>query len=180
MHILLGLLASTVTILWLLHRLADMGMNFGGLNPFAWRRRRNWHRNFEANPIFSLSDPREIAAVLLTGIAKIDGDLSASEKRSLLEEFERSFSMRPRTASELLSSTVFMLGDMQVVITQAKDLIDRYREHLDSDQIQSMLEMIGRIAALDGGPTGQQSELADLIRSGLQPSSDSGGTWAPR
>ena len=93
MHILLGLLGTIVTLLVILYRLADVGIDLGGLNPFAWRRRRAWRQKFESNPIFALSDAREIAAVLLTGVAKIDGDLSAEEKRELLREFETSFSM---------------------------------------------------------------------------------------
>lgn len=40
MHIVLGLLGTLVTILWLLYRLAEMGIDLGGLNPWAWRRRR--------------------------------------------------------------------------------------------------------------------------------------------
>ena len=70
MHVLLGLLGTIVTILVLLYRLSDIGINLGGLNPFSWRRRRAWQQKLEANPIFSLEDPREVAAVLLVGTAE--------------------------------------------------------------------------------------------------------------
>ena len=42
MHIILGALGTIVTILWLLHRLAEMGVSLGGLNPWLWQRRRKW------------------------------------------------------------------------------------------------------------------------------------------
>ena len=57
MHILLGLLGTIVTILVLLYRLSDSGIDLGGLNPFSWRRQRAWRQKFAANPIFSLEDP---------------------------------------------------------------------------------------------------------------------------
>jgi uncharacterized tellurite resistance protein B-like protein len=174
MHVLLGLLGSLVTILYLLDRL---GIDIGGLNPFAWRRRRSWRQKFEANPIFSLSDPRDMAAVMLVGVAKIDGDLTAGEKLGLLTEFERAFSLSAKAASELLSSTVYLLGDMQVLSHQAEELLGRYREHLAPDQINSLLEMIDRIAALDGEPTSHQVALVELIRQTFGSDSAPQGTW---
>jgi uncharacterized tellurite resistance protein B-like protein len=177
MHILLALLGTLVTILVLLYRLADIGIGLGGLNPFAWRRRRAWRQKFEANPIFSLDDPREIAAVLLAGLAKIDGDLSAEEKQSLLQEFEGSFSLPPKRASELLSSTVFMLGDLQVVSSQLDELIARYRERLDAAQIESLLSMLERMAQVGGAPSPRQETMLESIRAALATAPPAKGTW---
>jgi uncharacterized tellurite resistance protein B-like protein len=177
MHILLGLLGTIVTLLVLLHRLADVGIDLGGLNPFSWRRRRAWRQKFEANPIFALHDPREIAAVLLVGVAKIDGDWTASEKRAVLDEFERTFSMTPKAASELLASTVYLLGDMRVVNEQLDPLLDRFREQLDTAQVDSLLAIIERIAAVDGGPTSQQRDLVGAITTALAPKERPAGTW---
>jgi uncharacterized tellurite resistance protein B-like protein len=174
MHILLGLLGSLVTILYLLDRL---GVDIGGLNPFGWRRRRGWRQKFEANPIYTLSDPREMAAVLLVSVAKIDGDLTAEEKRGLLAEFGRAFSLSEKQASELLSATVYLLGDMQVIIDQADELLARYRQQFAPEQISSLLEMIDRVAAIDGTPTAQQQQLVDRIRKSVGQDSEPQGTW---
>ena len=37
MHIILGVLGAVITILILLNRLAEAGIDLGGLNPFLWR-----------------------------------------------------------------------------------------------------------------------------------------------
>ncbi len=91
MHIVLGALAIIVTVLILLNRLADAGIDRGGFNPFPWRRRHTWRSKLDANPLFLLEDPKEIAALLAVGVAKIDGDMSSEEKRALLAEFESTF-----------------------------------------------------------------------------------------
>ena len=173
MHI-LGLLGTLVTLLFLLDRL---GIDLGGLNPFAWRRRRAWRQKYEANPIYSLDDPRAIAAVLLVGVAKIDGDLTAEERSTLLEEFENTFTMSAKAASELMSSTVFLLGDMQVLRNQAGELLTRFKERLAADQVSSLLAMIDRVAAVGGEPSARQSELVAQIRAALDPQPSSQGTW---
>lgn len=177
MHILLAFLGAVVTLLVLLHRLADIGVDLGGLNPFAWRRRKAWRQKFDANPIFTLSDPREIASVLIVAVAKIDGDLSAEEKRAVLAELEQTLSLAPEKAAELLRSAVFLLGDLAILDSQRDALLDRYAPQLDASQRESLLAILGRIAGLDGGPSGQQQALISAIEAQLQPGRERHGAW---
>ena len=99
MHIVIAALGSLVTILWLLHRFAEMGIDLGGLNPWAWRRRRKWRAMYEANPIYSITSPMELTALLIAATAKADGDMSADEKLAILNLFERSFHLSDRDAA---------------------------------------------------------------------------------
>ena len=80
MHIILGILGAIVTILILLNRLAEAGIDLGGLNPFSARRLRKWQQKFEGNPLFALDDPVEVAAVLVVATANIAGVVTAEER----------------------------------------------------------------------------------------------------
>ncbi len=91
MHIILGALGTIVTILWLLHRLAEMGVSLGGLNPWLWQRRRKWRAQHVANPIYRIDRPLDATALLLTAVARADGDISAQDKSVLLNIFENEF-----------------------------------------------------------------------------------------
>ncbi len=88
MHILLGLLGSIVTILYILDR---FGIDLGGLNPFYWYRRRAFAKKYGADPIFSIEDPVHVASLLVIGVAKLDGDLTAAQKAMAQEQFEGNF-----------------------------------------------------------------------------------------
>ena len=94
MHIVLGLLTTAVTILYLLDR---MGIDLGGLNPFYWRRRRAWAAKYEGDPIYSVEDPMHVAALLIVGTAKLAGDLSAAQKRAALDTFETALPRKTRS-----------------------------------------------------------------------------------
>lgn len=177
MHIVLAFLGAVVTMLVLLHRLAQLGIDLGGLNPFLWRRRRAWRQKYEANPIFSLEDPKEIAALLLVGIAKIDGDVSAEEKRALLSEFETTFSLDAREASELMTSTVYLLGDVQILKTQLDDVLGTSKGRFSPAQSESVLAMMDRIAAVGGPPSQQQKELIERTREHFRPAEAPQGAW---
>jgi len=176
MHIVLGALALLVTLLILFKRLADAGIDLGGLNPFLWRRRREWRDKFAANPLFLVSDPKEIAAVLAVGVAKIDGDMSAEDKQALLREFASTFAMKPRGASELLGSSVHLLGDPSVLLTQLDAVLARGRDKFTSEQVSSTLGMLERLARVSGAPSQRQLELINAVRSRLEQTRPA-GTW---
>lgn len=170
MHILLGALGALVTLLILLKRLDDAGIDLGWLNPFAWQRRRAWRQKFEAHPITAVDDPRELAALLAVGVAKLDGDLSAEQKRALLTEFEQTFSLSPRKAAELLGASAHLLGSPQLLESHLAVVIGRTRERLTPEQVDSVLGMMARVVVPGGQATRRQQELMERMRAELSPS----------
>ncbi|MGH8250310.1 MAG: TerB family tellurite resistance protein [Steroidobacteraceae bacterium] len=178
MAVILAALGSIVAILILLKGLADAGIDLGGLNPFLWRRRRQWREKIHGNPIFSVQDPRDLAALLVVGVAKVDGDISAEEKRAVLEEFAKSFALKPRDAVALLGSSVYLLGDPRVLMTQLDDVLRGALDKFTSEQVISTLAMMERIAAAGGAPSEPQRELIEAVRSRLSRMQPAQGTWA--
>ena len=79
MHLVLGFLGTVVTVLFLLDRL---GIDLGGMNPFYWYRRRAFAKKYGSDPIYSIEDPIHVAALLIIGAAKLDGDLTAEQKKT--------------------------------------------------------------------------------------------------
>lgn len=175
MPYLLGLLGVIVTVLVLLSRLADAGIDLGGLNPFLARRRRAWRQKFEANPLFGLDKPMDVAAVLAVGVAKADGDMSMEQKQTLLAAFQRTFDIDHRTAEELLASSAHLVGDGRILWDQVPDVVARSKDQFTGGQIDSTLSLLKAVAAVEG-TSGRQKELIANAEDALrdQPAS---GTW---
>lgn len=159
MHVIIGLLGSIVTILWLLHRLAEMGIDLGGLNPFLWQRRKKWRKQYEANPVFLLDGPMEATALLITATAKADGDMSSEEKREILSIFENEFQLSKKDAAGLLISSSHLLGKGDEVREQLDKVLNPSLENFTKEQALSAIELIKRISELGGSATEMQSEL---------------------
>ena len=175
MPYLLGLLGLIVTVLILLSRLADAGIDLGGLNPFLWRRRRAWRQKFEANPLFGLDQPMDVAAVLAVGVAKADGDMSTQQKQALLQRFQQTFNIDARAAEDLLSSSAHLVGDGRILRDQVHDLVSRSKGKFTDNQIVSTLSVLEAIAAVEGASDRQReliSNVGDSLRD--QPTA---GTW---
>ena len=109
MHVIIGALGSIVTILWFLHRFAEMGIHLGALNPFLSQRRRRWKKHYDANPIYKIDSPLEATALLLTAAAKADSDMSAEEKAEILKIFSDEFHLSKSDAAGLLISSSHLL-----------------------------------------------------------------------
>ena len=143
MHIILGALTTLVTILYLLDRI---GIDLGGLNPFYWRRRRAWAKKYEGDPIYSIENPIEVAALLILGAAKLNGDISAEQKHVAQQQFQSVFSMSDRDALQLITSATHLLGAPQIIDTQLKGVVDKNKDRFSPDQARSMLEMMMEVA----------------------------------
>lgn len=174
MHIIIGFLTSLVTILYLLDQL---GVNLGGFNPFHWRRRRAWLKRHAGDPIYAVEDPKEVAALFVVGIAKIDGDITAEEKKSILAEFSSRFSIDDREASQLFGSSAHLLGHPQLIGTQLNVLLERLDDLFTEEQAESLTTMMTTAIASNEKVTPDQSDLIEAIRTRFSSEPAKSGTW---
>jgi uncharacterized tellurite resistance protein B-like protein len=159
MHVILGALGTLVTILWLFYRLAEMGIDVGGLNPFLWHRRRKWKKYHDANPVYKLESPLEATALLMTAVAKADGDMSAEEKTAILKIFSEEFHLSEKDAAGLLVSSSHLLGKGEEVRDNLKQVLAPSLPNFTPEQAHSAIELITRVSQV----AGQTSELQHQI-----------------
>lgn len=175
MHILLGLLGAMVTVLYLLDRL---GIDIGGLNPFYWYRRRAFVKKYGADPIYSIEDPVHVASLLVIGAAKLDGDLTAAQKALAREQFESTFSMSSREASDLFGSAAHLLAAPQLLEGQLTKLVDKTGGMFSKEQVESLVDMMVKVASADGEMSPKQKEFIGSIGSRFVREEQRQGTWA--
>ena len=175
MHVVLGLLTSIITILYLLDR---MGIDLGGLNPFYWRRRRAWAAKYQGDPIYSVEDPMHVAALLIIGAVKLDGDVSTEQKKVILEQFESSFSLSAGEASELLVSAAHLLGAPQVIDAQLQGVAEKNKGCFSVEQAESMIKMMVDVVSAEGDSSATQKKFIANIRSQFVAVEKGQGTWS--
>lgn len=164
MHFILGLLGGLVTIAILLKRLDDAGISLGGLNPFQWKRRRDWRNQHTANPIFNVESPMAASALLLTAAAKIDGDISRDQKNFLLSVFKNDFHQSEKDAAGLLTSSTYLLGDGQAIQNSLEQVLKPSLSNFNQMQAESTTRLLQRLCELDATP----SELRNAFSSEVQ------------
>lgn len=177
MHIVLAILGSVITILILLNRLAEAGIDLGGLNPFLWQRRRKWRDNFEGNPIYRIDSPMEATALLMAATAKADGDMSADQKRKILSLFVDEFKLSRRDAAGLLIASTYLLGNGEELNSNLEKVLSRSLDKFSEDQARSAVKLLQRVAEADGSVSELQREFIDRSIAIFSKKFESKGKW---
>lgn len=162
----LAILGVIVTILILLNRLANAGIDLGGLNPFLWQRRKNWRAKLEGNPIYQIESPMDTVALYMVAIVKADGDISKEDKDHVLSLFSESFKLSEKEASDLLVSSSHLLGRGEEAQDNVVKVMERSLPLFTDAQIKSSQELLRKTA----GDLEQRPEIAHQLIHDLEKS----------
>lgn len=170
MHIILGLLGTIVTILVLLNKLQDGGIDIGWLNPFSWHRRRKFRKEYELSAAYTLDNPMDVAALFIVGIAKTEGEISKEQKVRILELFSSEFKLSEPAAQELLGSSTHILGRGDELYDYPERVLHRSKDCFSAEQVKSVIYMLNEIAAVESEPSQKQLTLISSFEKSLQAS----------
>jgi hypothetical protein len=159
MHIVLGALGTIITILILVNRLSNSGVDVGWLNPFAWKRRREWANKYHVNPIYSLKNPMDITALLVLALAKSEGDISADQKKEILNIFGEVFHLDSEESTSLFTASNFLLKDGLSPIDNMRKLLAPSSESFTQEQVNSSSDLFTHIANYEGPANSFQQEV---------------------
>lgn len=172
MH-LLGILGLVISALYLMDRL---GLDIGWLNPFAWRRRRAWRTRYEANPLYSLTSPKDVTALLAVALAKCDGDMTREQKQGLLDLLANEFRVSQQDASALVTSSVFLLRDGVELKENLRQVLQPSQDSFTEEQRRAAVGLLTQVVRLEGHASHLQSSLLSEIETHLI-ISDQTGKW---
>lgn len=161
MHIIIAAITALAGLLWALSSLQRSGFNLNALNPFLAYRRWKWSRTYGAKPIYRLERPMDVAAVLLLGIAKADGEITSDQKRELQNIFQSEFEISRDEAADLLLASSHLIRDEIYIVDHLDKILAPSAAKFELEAVRSLLTMMRRVAALDGSINGEQQKLID-------------------
>ncbi|MFQ3251456.1 MAG: putative tellurite resistance protein B-like protein [Glaciecola sp.] len=163
MHIILGILGTAVTILILISRLKEGGIDIGWLNPFSWARRRRFRKEYLMHPAYTLESPMDVAALFMVAVAKSDGDITKGQKEKILSLFASEFKLNDAQASELFGASVHIFGRGDDVLDNPSRVLSRTMDSFSAQQVSSVLSMLEEVANAEGDPSESQKKLINKI-----------------
>ncbi len=177
MHIILGALGLIVTILILINRLSNAGIDIGWLDPFKWNRRRKWRQEYHSNPVFNIEDPMKSTACLMYTMSKCSGDISREEKEVMLSIYKDVFKLADREATDLLSTCSYFIKDEDLVKNNLSKFLKPSINYFAEEQKESAYSLIEKVACCEGGPNEKQSELLNQIKEAFKPKKEQFRKW---
>lgn len=178
MHIVIAAITALAGLLWALNALQRSGFHLDSLNPFLAYRRWQWRKTYGTRPIYRLQRPMDVAAVLLLGVAKADGDITSDQKRELLGMFQSEFEISRDEASDLLLASSHLIRDEIYLVDNIDKLLEPCAERFEPDAVTSLLAMMKRIALLDGSINSEQQKLIDATQQYFAGRARGTGRWS--
>lgn len=157
----IAVITALAGLFWALSSLQRSGFHFSSLNPFLAYRRWQWSKSYGGKPIYKLDRPMDVAAVLLLGIAKADGDITSDQKKELLAMFQGEFNISRDEASDLLLASSYLIRDEIYLVDHLDKILLRSAPRFEPEAVTSLLAMMRRVAILDGSINGEQQKLID-------------------
>ena len=161
MHIIIGLVTALAGLVWALVALQRAGFNIGSLDPFAWYRRSQWKKKYGTQPLYMLTNPIDVAAVLLLGVAKCEGEISAEQKKSILHIFEQTFHLSPSEASDLLLASAHLIRNEVYISDRLPRILEPSRADFTPPLVDSLLQLMRRVSTIEGPANAEQEKLID-------------------
>ena len=151
MHIVIGALSAMAGLIWAFVALQRSGFNPDSINPFLWYRRAQWRRKYGVRPIYNLDDPMDVAAVLILGVAKCEGEISREQKQAIQGLFETEFGLDNNAAADLLLTTCVAEGFGMVFLEAwlaGRNLVGRDLPEITADFVEAGIQLDSLFARL--------------------------------
>lgn len=159
MHIVIGIITALAGLIWALVSLQRAGFNISSLDPFAWYRRTQWKKKYGTKPLYNLHTPLEAAAVLLLGVAKCEGEVSAEQKKTLLALYESDLRQTPDEAADLLLACAHMIRNETYLVDNLPKILERSADAFSEAHVQALLSLMRRVSLLEGPANQEQEKL---------------------
>jgi len=159
MQVLIGVFTALAGLIWAVVALEKSGISLSTFNPFLIHRRMSWKKLYGGKPLHNLGDPMEVAAVLVLGVAKCEGEISAEQKRTIQAIFETEFRIGRDEAADLLLASAHLIRDEIYLVDNLEQLLRPCQAKFKAHQVESMLAMMHRVGALEGEPNEEQNRL---------------------
>lgn len=179
MHIVIGILSALAGVIWAIIALRRSGISFSDLNPFLWYRRSQWKKLYSDKPIYKLENPLDVACLLLLGVAKCEGEISAQQKQAILEIFRQEFNLSADQSSDQLLASSHLIRDEVYLSDNLPRILFKSKDRFTPEQVVSLLQKMQQVACLEGVQNDEQRKLIESTRQLLEkPIHTKTGTWS--
>ncbi|MDX2458188.1 MAG: phenylacetic acid degradation protein [Gammaproteobacteria bacterium] len=159
MHIVLGVISAVAGLIWAITALQRSGFDPASLNPFLWYRRSQWRKQYGTRPVFNLDDPLDVAAVLILGTAKCEGEISTEQKHSVQSIFENEFKLDRDAAADLLLASSHLIRDEIYLVDSLDKVLEKSSRRFTVVQARSLLAMMQKVGTIESGINEEQRKL---------------------
>ena len=132
----------------------------------AMVRRAKWNRKKNYDPRDQLTDPREVATVLMIETAKCGGEITTTQKQIISEIMQREFDFSDSEAAEMMASVTYLTREMPDVENILVRLLKPIH-HMSEQDKRDLIKMMSDVASTDGEADPYQERFISVVKGKL-------------
>jgi hypothetical protein len=101
----------------------------------------------------------EVAAVLILGVAKCEGEISAEQKRNIQDIYETDFKLGRDEAADLLLASSHLIRNEIYLVDNLDKILRKSQLQFKARQVESLLSMMRRTGELEGELNEEQKKI---------------------
>jgi hypothetical protein len=177
MHVVIGILTALAGLVWAIVALQKAGVTISSINPFLWQRRMAWKKNLGDKPLYTLGDPMDVAAILILGVVRCEGEISAEQKRAIQDIFETDFRLGRDAAADLLLASSHLIRNEIYLVDNLDAILKNSQSKFKARQVESLLSLMRRTGELEGELNEEQKKLISATERYFGRASQTQDTW---
>jgi hypothetical protein len=101
----------------------------------------------------------DVAAVLILGTAKCEGEISTGQKHAVQSIFENEFKLDRDAAADLLLASSHLIRDEIYLVDNLDKVLDKSSRRFTEEQARSLLAMMQKVGTIESGINEEQRKL---------------------
>ncbi|MCF6292860.1 MAG: TerB family tellurite resistance protein [Robiginitomaculum sp.] len=106
-----------------------------------------------------ITDPREAAALLMLSVARAGGQVTKSQKDTILNQITGHFKLSTTNAEELLTHISWLSKDLPGADSAIAKMSDTLMQSVSNKELIELEDMLMQVAHADGKPTSAQKQI---------------------
>jgi len=106
-----------------------------------------------------INDPREAAALLMLSVARAGGQVTKSQKDTIINQITGRFELSTTNAEELLTHVSWLSKDLANADSAIARMSNILMQSVSSKELIELEDMLMQVAHADGKPTSSQKQI---------------------
>lgn len=167
-YIIMGILSILGTAAYFVIRANQVAQAGRGLGEAAadvkkMVRRSKWRGKANVDALREIDDPRLAATVMMVAIAKSEGDLTESQKKTILDQVETRLQIGGDAAQELFVHARWLISDLGDVDTVVRRTTRPVAARCTDGEKSELIDMLRTVADVEGGMTDALANVIDRL-----------------
>ena len=177
MGLLIELLGLVVAVALALGALKRNGVDIGWLNPFTFFHRLRWKQKSTIPPLYALSHPVDVVAVLALAAVQTSGVVTSKQKEGVLALLCQHLSMDAAEANKLWILSSHLLRHRALDAQEVPAVLEKSADKFSDYHQKTLMTIVESAIAIEPPESAAQRELVDAIAAFFHKQKAASAAW---